>query len=218
MQPTKIDYADFSWNPIRGCTAGCPYCFARAMAPRLGGDFRPQVFPEKLWEPMYRKKPTRIFACTMGDLFDPGFTKEVRQDISDVMTAAPQHTFLLLTKKPQNIDVVFPPNVWCGVTVDYPSTIWRITRLLQSNAAANHFVSFEPLLGDMVAGIDQTPLDLKGIDWIIVGRCTGRQAAKYPTKREWVVQLERHAHARRIPVFIKDNLKDQMILKQYPVW
>ena len=131
------DWWDFTWSPITGCLHGCtfgPYrtpCYAKTMAGRFpktfSNGFEPTFHPERLSEPARMKKPARIFVCSMSDLFqdpavDPGgrdgyscWTRWVLQAI----TQAPQHTFLLLTKRPDNAIrfLPLPPNVWLGTTL-----------------------------------------------------------------------------------------------------
>lgn len=37
MNKTKIEWADYTWNPVTGCLHGCKYCYARKIANRFGG-------------------------------------------------------------------------------------------------------------------------------------------------------------------------------------
>jgi protein gp37 len=78
------------------------------------------------------------------------------------------HIYMVLTKRADRAASwpYWPDNIWPGVTVEHPSTAWRL-EALRSIKARNHFVSFEPLLASL-AGIDLT-----GIQQAIVGRETG---------------------------------------------
>lgn len=87
MNLTNVDWADYSWSPCVGCygpggtaqhPAVCSYCYAKRFAERglgeyglhpVGGRFTPRFFPERLNEPGKIKKPSRIFVCSMSDLF-----------------------------------------------------------------------------------------------------------------------------------------------------
>jgi len=114
MTRTKIPWtrgddgsAGFTWNPVTGCSAQCPYCYARRMAkrlkamnsPRYANGFAPTFHPEALSEPLHWRKPRRVFVCSMGDLFDPAITDEQIAAVFGVMAACPQHTFQVLTKQ-----------------------------------------------------------------------------------------------------------------------
>jgi protein gp37 len=116
MNRTGIAYADFTWNPFLGCSRvspGCEHCYAERLAStRLahlpqyaglttGGHWNGTIrlLPERLDEPLRRRKPARIFLGDMGDLFHPGVPFEFVAAIFGVMAACPQHTFLVLTKR-----------------------------------------------------------------------------------------------------------------------
>jgi len=114
--PTKIEWADETWNPITGCTKvseGCRNCYAERMARRLAGrygypeaprHFDVTVHEDKIEQPLRWKKPRRVFVCSMGDLFHPGLDiidSTARRDVFTVMALAHRHTFLLLTKRPE---------------------------------------------------------------------------------------------------------------------
>lgn len=43
MNKSKIDWCDFSWNPVTGCRRGCGYCYAKKQALRFAGDPRVNV-------------------------------------------------------------------------------------------------------------------------------------------------------------------------------
>lgn len=167
---TKIEWADKTWNPVTGCTPvspGCEHCYAKRMAKRLAGrygypkddPFAVTFHPEQLEKPLHWKKPSRIFVCSMGDLYHKNVHPAWYWQIFDVIKECPQHTFIVLTKRPENIPPfgsittsVWPPNLWLGVTVESPDYLWRIDKLLEIPAAVR-FVSLEPLLG---------PVDLQG--------------------------------------------------------
>ena len=188
MADTKIDWADKVWNPVTGCTkvsAGCKNCYAERMAKRLAGragypedGFKVTLHPEKLFEPLRWKKPSRIFVCSMGDLFHEDVSDEFLFDVTRRIVDS-RHTFLILTKRPARMAAVICetgfigslPNVWFGVSVEDQETAdERIPLLLEPVAeifenelgegagiTGRRFVSYEPALGP----IDFTPF-LKG--------------------------------------------------------
>ena len=184
MNKTAIEWCDFTWNPVVGCTKGCEFCYARRQAKRfkqrcqLCYEFVPHLHAERLGEPAKRKKPSRIFVCSMGELFDPELATTVCGDavfrqqypwdltraVLDVPRLCPQHTFLVLTKRPEialeylGYDVPrFPAlslstNVHLGVSVtNQADADERIPLLLQCNAAVRG-VSYEPALGPVDFG------------------------------------------------------------------
>src|SRR3990170_1961058 len=82
MNRTKIEYLNFTWNPIAGCSGiGCAVrkeCWARAQSKRrkwrctLCYVFKPHLHKERLHEPLQRKKSSRIGVTFSGDFFDIG--------------------------------------------------------------------------------------------------------------------------------------------------
>lgn len=117
-----IVWTDQTWNPIRGCTrvsAGCENCYAEAMAARFCGAGQPyegtinpetkrwnsmvRLVPEKLEEPLHWTRPRRIFVNSMSDLFHPSVPDEYIDKVFAVMALCPQHTFQVLTKRPERM-------------------------------------------------------------------------------------------------------------------
>ena len=166
---TKIEWASSSWNPWMGCqkvSEGCKNCYMFRDQKRYGHD--PAVLRRSkttFYDPLKWKEPRRIFVCSWSDFFWEEVPDQWRMEAFTIMHSAPQHTFLLLTKRPQNMETMLPegwtegmwhqvPNVWLGVSVENQAREERIPILLQTPATV-HFVSAEPLLG---------PLDLR--DWL----------------------------------------------------
>jgi protein gp37 len=122
------------------------------------------------YAPLRWKKPAFVFVNPWGDFFHPD-ADAWREDAWGVMRATPRLTYLVLTKRPENISLRLPedwgrgwPNVWLGVTAE--TQHWadeRIPILLQT-PAARRFVSCEPLLGEVILA-----RVLDGIDWVIAG-------------------------------------------------
>jgi len=212
MNKTKIEWTDYSWNPITGCKHGCWYCYAKKLCLRFKkifpNGFEPTFYPSRLKEPYEVKKPSKIFVCSMADLFAPWTPNLWREQVFDSMLWCPvKHTFQMLTKNPENIsDAIFPDNFWFGVTDTQQSEIDKIDRLRQVNAKVR-FVSFEPLLGEV-------DCDLKGIQWIIIGKLTGSRKVKLD--RYWVYKIRSEAYRHNIPIFEKNNLGFPYPLQQFP--
>src|SRR5664280_2871172 len=70
MNKSKIDWCDYTWNPVTGCLHGCEYCYARRMDKRFGdGLFNPTFHQKRLDEPVKVKKSAKIFVGSVSDLF-----------------------------------------------------------------------------------------------------------------------------------------------------
>ena len=193
LNKTKIEWTDYTWNPVTGCKHGCYYCYAKRISMRFRGHFEPTIHRERLMQPYKLKKPSKIFVCSMADLFGDWVPREWIETIIGTINLSPQHTFQFLTKNPKRYkEFTYPENVWLGVTVDHPSS-QRID-LLKRVWAPVRFISFEPILGDM------SKLDLSLIDLCIIGRDTS-PGAEFP-KKEWIDSVK-HKN-----IFLKNNIKE----------
>jgi len=164
---SKIEWCDATWNPVTGCTKvsrGCKNCYAEGVANRFWGDRKftdIQCHEDRLDQPLRWKKPRRIFVNSMSDLFHPDVPDKFIGAVWSKMLEAPQHTFVVLTKRPARMaDIVArlvaecekkglrkATNIWLGVSVETQKEAdIRIPLLLQTPAAVR-FVSCEPLLG-----------------------------------------------------------------------
>jgi len=218
MNRTKIEYLDLTWNPTAGCSGfGCAVgknCWAYNIAKRnilkceLCRSFVPHVHFERFDEPLKRKKPARIGVSFMGEFFDTEISEWVRASIKMRMEEAYWHTFFVLTKQPQNIDLdePLPRNLWLGVSVNRKEDLWRIEILKQTEAKVKA-VSFEPLYEDL------GKINLKNIDWVIIGAQT---KPIFEPKEEWVQNLVFEATIQQIPIFLKNNLNHANPIQHYP--
>lgn len=233
---TKIEWTDATWNPITGCSVvspGCTNCYAMKLAgtrlkhhpsrdgltrdskagPVWTGDVR--FNPDWLDQPLRWKKPRMIFVCAHGDLFAEGVKDEWLDQIFAVMALAPQHTFQVLTKRPERmrdyltgrllehrfvaaqVQFKFPipspgrwphmplPNVWCGVSVEDQRRAEERIPILLDTRAAIRWISAEPLLG---------PVDLRAYlpkcQQYCSHGCTAlgdEECDKYGAKLDWIV-------------------------------
>jgi len=230
MNRTKIEWTQWTWNPVTGCSRGCEYCYARRMAYRLRGrsgyprddPFRPTFHPDRLEEPLRLKRPSLIFVCSMGELFDPRGRPEWIEQVLTVIEQCPQHVFQILTKRPHIASrYSFPANVWLGVSYEGQAEVARddpwVSREAQLESLFYHlsqcdagvrFASFEPLLGPVPSRV------LPNLDWVIIGAQTGPRAR--PPKREWVRDVIVWCRLMGIPVFLKDNLRWPMTIREWP--
>lgn len=231
MIASKIEWCDFTWNPITGCLNGCAYCYASKMAHRLKGrygyptddPFRPTFHDDRMTEPVYLdshgpfgSKP-KVFICSMGDMFSEGVEPAWVNDILGMVQHCNRLRFLVLTKRPDRIEELvyssISRNLWFGVSVTCQEDVWRIDMLRRELPASHKFVSFEPLHGPITT-------DLGGIEWVIIGAETGKRKGKITPAEEWVDQIFTQASQLGIPVFLKDNLKPVLgvsqVLQQFP--
>lgn len=232
MNRTKIEWCDYTWNPVSGCSGPngvrCPYCYAARLAHRFHRSFEPTFHRERLEEPGQVKQPSKIFVCSAGDLFDPTISFEQIAQVYAVMWIHERHTFQVLTKRPERalefyrqwsrwFKVTPPalPNVWLGVTAeDQAAADERIPLLLQTPAAVK-FVSCEPLHGFVDLREWFPPHDWPGLPWgtsssnpsllwVIVGAQTG--AGAKPPSMFWVWNIVDQCKAAGVPVFVKNNV------------
>lgn len=202
MQKTKIEWTDYTWNPIKGiCPVGCWYCYARRLYERF--KMNPEVRIEDIYEQFWPQKPSKIFVCSTFELFHPSIPKIFRDVIFSRIENQSQHIFQILTKFPQNIDRPMPDNVWLGVSITGNRDIHRVKKLLMKQAKVR-FVSIEPFLKPIYVLSSDF---LRKMDWIILGRLTGH-GKKYDPFRAWIEGFEAFANAMNIPLFMKDNLKE----------
>lgn len=210
MKQSKIEWTESTWNPSIGCnkvSAGCKFCYAEVMAHRLQSmgtpgyedGFKFKVLPERLDAPFKIKKPTKFFVNSMSDLFHEEMPYEYLDQVFDTIRKTPQHTYQILTKREDVLDDYFktrevPVNVWLGVTVEISKKKNRID-ILRNIKATIKFLSLEPLLEDL------GELDLKGIDWVIVGGESGNKAR--PMHPDWVIGIQKQCDEQNAAFFFK---------------
>jgi protein gp37 len=220
------------------------------MAKRLAGrygypkdePFKVTFHQDKLHNPMKWKKPRKIFVCSMGDIFHSKVPHIDHQDVFAVMHRFQQHIYMLLTKRPKNINTeeiqsgvyasVWQKNIWLGVTTENQKRAdERIPTLLQIPAAVR-FVSIEPMLGPVdliyrpqgyMAGwrnylngqwekLGSGIMTTTKLDWVIAGPETGPGARE--CKPEWIEDLYEQCKAAGVPFF--DKRKENWIAREFP--
>jgi protein gp37 len=225
---TAIEWTDATWNPWRGCdkvSPGCAHCYMFTAQRRYGRD--PSIVvrgaPGTFYAPLRSKKWRRealeaaqaagrdrplIFTCSWSDWFHED-ADEWRDEAWDLIRATPEHTYQILTKRPERIHDHLPAdwgagwsNVWLGVSIENRQFVDRADRLRKVPAAVR-FISAEPLLGPLrydgtrpgtnvlawSDGYAGPQLALTGIDWLIVG---GESGSKHrPIELGWVQALRR---------------------------
>ena len=205
-----IEWTETTWNPVTGCSKisqGCAHCYAERMAMRLQAmgvgkyrhGFDVAVHQEALKEPLRWREPRLVFVNSMSDLFHPSVPASFIEAVFAVMNQASQHTFQVLTKRPDRVKLLddrvsWTPNIWLGVSIE--SEPWLSRReLLVTTGAQTRFLSLEPLLGPLHG------LDLAGIDWVIAGGESGPGAR--PMQTEWVRGIRDACVRSSVPFFFK---------------
>lgn len=210
MAQSSIEWTEFTWNPLTGCTKispGCDFCYAERMAkrlqamgqPRYANGFDLTLHEDMLERPLAWKKPQRIFVNSMSDMFHRDVPTWFIQKMFEVMRRASWHQFQVLTKRSRRLRdlspaIDWPDNLWMGVSVEHQEFVFRLDHLRETGAAVK-FVSFEPLLGPLPA------LDLRGIDWVIVGGESGPGARTM--EEGWVLDIKAQCQQARVPFFFK---------------
>lgn len=193
---SSIEWTESTWNPVTGCnkiSPGCKHCYAERMAYRLQrmgqanytNGFKLTMHEHAVELPLHWKKPQTIFVNSMSDLFHKNVPIEFIRKVFDVMRRAHWHRFQILTKRSERLRELGPlltwtPNIWMGVSVENQEYTHRIDDLRATDAQVK-FLSLEPLLGPL------RKLNLKGIDWVIVGGESGPHAR--PMDETWVLDI-----------------------------
>lgn len=240
-------------NALVGCqkvSQGCAHCYAievahiRASNPlpiiqeKFAGTTRVEggkrvwtgkvTLTEKaLLDPLRRKKPRTYFVNALSDLFYEGVPNEWVDKHWAVFNACPQHTFIVLTKRPERMKeyltvrngnhpggIKMPlENVWLGCSVENQETAnARIPELLQTPAAVR-FISAEPLLGSIDLNLIPRPFEFhqspygwttwlaQRLRWAIVGGESGHGAR--PMHPDWATTLRDQCVSSGIKYFFK---------------
>jgi protein gp37 len=212
---SAIEWTDATWNPVRGCTKispGCKHCYAETFAERWRGvpahpytnGFDLRLVPEKLLEPLRWSMPRLVFVNSMSDLFHQDVPEAYIRLVFEVMNLADWHVYQVLTKRAERlaeltrrlpITLTERPYVWLGVSVEDRKYGLPRIELLRDAKAAVRFLSVEPLLEDL------GELDLRGIDWVIVGGESGPGARAM--EEDWVLSLRDQCQRAGVSFFFK---------------
>ena len=221
MPLTSIEWTNRTWNPTTGCdrvSPGCDHCYALTMAARLkamgaaayqvdgdprtsGPGFALQLHEDRLTWPFKWSEPSLVFVNSMSDLFHAKVPFEFVRRVWNVMFQTPQHTYQILTKRPDRMArfserLPLTTNVWLGTSVEDQERAGRIT-WLDRTWATTRFISAEPLLGPL----DLSPYAGARIDWLIAGGESGPGAR--PAQLDWYRSLRDQCQAMGIAFFLK---------------
>lgn len=251
---TAIEWTDATWNPIRGCSRishGCDNCYAESVAARFSGKGQPyeglatfrvhgqgteeerveahwtgevRLIGQHLRDPLKWREPLRVFVNSMSDLFHPGVRDEWIADIFEIMAKAPQHTYQILTKRPERMREVlaaagaphvanafektygqsWPPKNWIfGVSIEDQETANKRLPILASCRCRMKMVSYEPAIGpvNFTEALGGDASAIVAFDWIIVGGESGRRAR--PMHPQWARDVLNTCQTAGIPFFFK---------------
>jgi protein gp37 len=204
LNKTKIEWCDYSWNPVTGCRRGCSYCYARRIHNRFNKKpFTNIVFHEdRMADPVKENKPSTIFCGSMSghEYWPIEWLRLVLQQCA----VASWHTFVFLSKDVYTYNYDrwkdVPDNVVMGVTfekvteeqeeeIDYIDTFDHRT-----------WINIEPLMG-------RIDLFLPSVELVIVGAMTGSGARK-PLKEE-IYSIKEHVQDGQ-KIFWKINIRDMV--------
>lgn len=217
MNKSKIEWCDYSVNPVKGlCPMACSYCYARRMYKRF--KWNPDVRMEPDWMEELPKKPSRVFVGSTMELFGDWVEEWMWDSIWGYVNDYPQHTFIFLTKQPQNLIKwsPFPDNCHIGISAVDKLHFLAACHYLADIKSKVKFLSFEPFL-ESVESSNPIGKHLMngGINWVIIGRQTPLSAKTMPH----ITDIQRIIFAANeipIPVFLKNNLSGFLPFQQYP--
>ena len=234
---TGINWTDETWNPIVGCSKispGCKHCYAAESAKSARLQQFPQYQTVKDWngviafvesqlnKPLKWKKPKKIFVCSMSDLFHENVTDEMLLSVFDVIRHSPQHTFQILTKRPEKalqkfyeLDFTELPNAWMGVTAENQEMANQRIPILLQIPAAKRWLSMEPLLGNVdlnhtewMSAFHTTPESPNRIDWVVVGGESGTNARSCNVNS--ITAIAKQCKEANVPVWVKQMGKNSI--------
>jgi protein gp37 len=152
-----------------------------------------------LEHPLHWRRPRRVFVNSMSDLFHDEVPTTYVKRVFKIMKRAHWHQYQVLTKRSERLLALdqaleWRPQIWMGVSVESEKYLFRIDHLRKTRAHVK-FLSIEPLLGPL------QKLDLRGIDWVIVGGESGPGAR--PLDAAWVRDIRDQCQRAKVSFFFK---------------
>lgn len=210
MAQSSIEWTEMTWNPTTGCdkiSAGCKFCYAEVMSRRLQAmgvekykdNFEVRTHDDALDIPYTWKSSKVVFVNSMSDLFHKDVPLSFIQKTFKVMNENPQHVFQVLTKRADRLfelhkKLKWTHNIWMGVSVENEKVKGRIDFLRKTDAKVK-FLSLEPLIGPL------PKLNLKKIDWVIVGGESGHKPRSMDA--DWVLDIQEQCEKNEVAFFFK---------------
>ncbi len=161
--------------------------------------FKLRTHEDALLTPYGWKSPKIVFVNSMSDMFHKDVPLEFIKKIFDTMNNCPQHTFQVLTKRSDILlkchkELNWTHNIWMGVSIEDSRVTHRIDDLRKTNARVK-FLSCEPLIGPL------PKMNLKKIDWVIVGGESGRTPRAM--NEDWVLDIQNQCQKSKVAFFFK---------------
>ena len=212
----KIGWCSMTFNPVIGCKNNCIYCYAKRMNDRFNfiKDWNNPEWKEKSFNKTFPKKSQRIFVGSMSEIAN--WKSEWVRDTLNKVLEYPQHTFQFLTKFPDIYSQwYFHPNCWLGISITQESDFTKgipYDFICSSNIT---FLSIEPILEQ----IDPNLFSELNINWVILGSESGNRKGKVIPKREWIEDIVSYCRKNKMPIYLKDSLKNiyPTEIKEFPV-
>lgn len=205
---SEIQWTQATWNPWHGCkkvSPGCKYCYMYRDKDRYGQDPSTVLRSKSNFKaPLSWQDGKLIFTCSWSDWFIED-ADEWRNEAWDIIRKTPQHTYQILTKRPERIESNLPDyfdelnNVWIGVSVESQHQVDRLKYLIDLPCLI--FASFEPLIGP----IEWHP-HMNFLHWMIIGGESGNETGKWryrPMETNWLRKLVDGAFFNGVPCFVK---------------
>lgn len=233
-QTSSIQWTDATWNIARGCTKvdeDCKFCYMyRDSFNSTRYDPLNVVRTKTVFNlPLKLTEPSKIFTSSLTDFFHEQIDS-YRNEAWDIIRKCPQHTFQILTKRPERIIKNLPPywdeirgRIWLGTSIGSQKSIHRLFDLIAPIQPGIKFLSLEPLHSWIdIPFYDFIDLGHKVkdlIDWVIVGGESGNETGKYryrPCELKWIEDIVNSCKSEGIAVFVKQlgtHLSKSMGLK-----
>ncbi len=221
---SHIEWTHHTFNPWWGCkkvSPACDNCYAELWAKRMGHQLWGKDAPRRFFGESHWREPLkwneeaqrsgrreRVFCASMADVFERcADLNHERERLWNLIENTPNLDWLLLTKRPQNIERLapwhshWPPNVWIGTSVENQRMAERRLPFLLRIPAAIRFLSCEPLLGPLNLLNWFNQRSLHPIDWVIAGGESGGKSR--PMHPDWAENLLNQCESFGVPFLFK---------------
>lgn len=215
---TGISWTEATWNPFYGCSKvseGCKNCYMYRDQIRYGNN--PAIVQKSKTnfdKPLKWKEGKLIFTCSWSDFFiEEG--DQYRDELWKIIKATPQHTYQILTKRPERIKQCLPAdwgsgyeNVWLGISAENQQRYDERLKQFSHIEAKVKFLSLEPLLSDIWLFREYAEIYpfKELINWVIIGGESGNMQGKFVAREcnlQWIYSLVQQCMLVDVPVFVK---------------